>query len=54
MTGIHATTPFDRLRANGGTRPIMVSLSNHRLRANGVAVLLGSGGGGYRANGGGR
>jgi hypothetical protein len=65
MTGIHATTPFDRLRANGVTilvgdgggywtigvrRPIVVSLSNHRLRANGVTILVG-GSGGYRANG---
>jgi hypothetical protein len=69
MTGIHASTPFDRLRANGVTilvgdgggywangvaRPIVVSLSNHRRRANGVTVLVGSGSGGYRTNGGGR
>jgi len=29
-----ARMPFDRLRANGGLVPIMVSLSNHKLGVN--------------------
>jgi hypothetical protein len=29
--------PFDRLRGNG-LRPIMVSLSNHKLRVNGYGL----------------